>query len=751
MLIGDSRPLLAAKLLVPSVPATTVVRSRLQERLSGESTVRLTAVVGTAGWGKTTLLATWARAPERRDRVAWLSLDESDDEPVRFWTYALSALQAVAPQLVQEPLSALSAPGMDPVGVALSALLNALTASEGRYVLILDDFHVLSDPLVHQSVEFLVAYLPPSLHLVIASRMDPPLPLARMRARGELAEVRVADLACTAAEGEALLARVGGVRPAPDSTSARLVERTEGWPAGLHLAAITLRTSEAPDAILADLRGDGRHILDYFAAEVMPLLSDRQRDLLVRSSVLERLSGPLCDAVLKTSDAHAILDELDRSGLFVSGIEGAWYRCHQLFREVLRRELDRERPAEASTLLSRAADWFLSEGRLEEAIEHRQAAGDAAGSLELVLTGDRWFLNRGASASLLRLGEQLARSVTDPRLFLSLAVAAGESGQLDRCTHWLQRAERLIDVDAPPLTGWQTLQAQADTIRAAFPDAGDAETSLSHATRAVSLECDATLPGYAISRLALGGALFGAGRLGEAVEVLYDGWLSPARRELPTLLLLQFAGHLSMTLIEVGDHNNARRVSREVDSVALAAEEAWGPGAAAALASLRLAEARLLRATNLEASIPAFNKAADLAESWGWPTIALASLAHLASAQWAVRDRAAARLALARAREIADSGEARPELVRQLEDLEATIGRAVAHAARARGVLNEQLTDRELSILLALRGPLTARQIGSELYLSINTVKGYMKSLYRKLGVVTREDAVRRGRELGLI
>jgi LuxR family maltose regulon positive regulatory protein len=217
------------------------------------------------------------------------------------------------------------------------------------------------------------------------------------------------------------------------------------------------------------------------------------------------------------------------------------------------------------------------------------------------------------------------------------------------------------------------------------------------------------------------------------------------------LLLLQFAGHLSVTLIEVGDHDRARRVSREVHSVANAAEEAWGQGAAAALASLRLAEARLLMASDPKASIPAFKKAVELAEDWGWPTIVVAALAHLAAAQWAVGDRAAARVALAEAREVANTGEARPEVVRHLDDLEARVGRAASNAARARGALTEQLTDRELSILRALRGPLTARQIGSELYLSINTVKGYMKSLYRKLGVVTRDDAVRRGQELGLI
>ena len=752
MPVGESRPLLRATIVVPELSSMSIARSRLHDQLSGQPTVRLTTVVAPAGWGKSTLLAAWARDVEWRGRVAWVSLDEADDEPVRFLSYALSALESVAPDLAGEALAILRAPGMDPTALALSALLNALTTSEDRYALVLDDFHLLRDPNIHQAVEFLLAYLPPALHLVIASRADPPLPLARLRARGHLREIRSGDLRCTAAEGADLLAGVGGTSNVPDVAGAtRLVQRTEGWPAGLHLAALTLGKSKDPESAAAEMGADGRHILDYFTAEVLPSLGGKERELLVRSSILERLSGPLCDAVLETTGADDILAELERAGLFVSALGSGWYRCHGLFREVLRRELDKDASGAAPILLRRAADWFLSEGRLEEAVEHRLAGGDHAGASDLLLMGDRWFMDRGAAFAFLRLGELAAAEVSDPRLFVALAFAAGESGRSERCAHWLDAAEPLISADSEPLPGWRTLRAGADVLWATFRAAGDAQTAMRYASRAVDLEDDPTMVGHVIAREVLGGALLAAGEQSEGLKVLRECWGSPARQELPVLVVLQLAGQLAMVLIGAGQLDDGQRVLREVHQLAASAEKAWGPGAAAALTGLRLAEAQVLLATDPHASIPAFQHAVDLAEDWGWATLVLLALVELATAQWTVGDRPGARLNVAKAREVAGTGEARSDVVHLLEAFEARIGRGAVATARANGILLEELTDRELSILRALRGPLTAREIGAEMYLSINTVKSYVKSLYRKLGVVTRADAVRRGHELGLI
>ncbi len=524
----------------------------------------------------------------------------------------------------------------------------------------------------------------------------------------------------------------------------------------MQLAALALRGTGDPAAAVATIRGDERHILDYFDAEVLTGLDEEQRDLLVRCSVLERLSGPLCDAVRATTGSAAVLDRLDRADLFVTSVGDRWYRCHRLFRDVLRRELDARDPDAASELLGRAADWFLAQGRIEEAVAHRMAGGDDAGALDLLRAHGRWFLDHGAMAVLLRLGERLVAATPDPYLCLTLAFAAGLSGQSEQARGWLELLEPLIEDDSEPLPGWKSLRAGADTTWATYGVPGDLEVALRYARRAVALEDDPTLWGHVVAKAALAGALLGAGLVAESIAQLQEVWRSPVRGQLPRLLLLQAAGQLVLGLVETGDLSGARRISAEIADAAAAAERAWGNGAGAAVSVLRLAEARLAATRGSAAALPLLRRAVELAESWGRATVVVAALTSLAAAQWAAGDRAGARTSIDHAREVAagdvdDRSGARPLVVQQLDELEARIGRGAAHTAVAGGALVEELTDRELAVLRALRGPLSAREIGAELYLSINTVKGYTKSLYRKLGVVSRADAVRRGHQLGLV
>ena len=319
-LIDQARrgPLLAAKCSIPPQRPGGVVRRRLHDLLLDNAATRLTAVAAPAGWGKTTLLSQWAHDPREHRRVAWVSLDESDDDPVRFWTYVMTALRPHG--LGAGSVSALGAPGVDPIDVAVPLLLNELESATDAVVLVLDDFHLLSNSRVHEGVEFLLAYLPASMRLVVAGRTDPPLPLPRLRARGELTEIRAEDLRFSVREAGALVGSVGAVE-LDDSAVHGLCERTEGWAAGLQLAAITLRGAPAPAAVLDAIRGDDRHILDYFTAEVFEGLPASHRDLLVRASVLERLSGPLCDAVLQRTGSAAILDDLSRADLFVVALD----------------------------------------------------------------------------------------------------------------------------------------------------------------------------------------------------------------------------------------------------------------------------------------------------------------------------------------------------------------------------------------------------------------------------------------------
>jgi len=521
--------------------------------------------------------------------------------------------------------------------------------------------------------------------------------------------------------------------------------------AGLKLAALTLRGAPDPAAAAARISGSERHLLDYFSSEVLAGLDESQSELLVAGSVLERLSGPLCDAVLQRTGSAALLTELARAELFVSPLDAEWYRCHRLFREVLRRELTDSVPGSPAVLLGRAADWFLAQGQVEEAVEHRVAAGDAAGALALLRSHTRWFLDRGAMGTMLRLSAHLPGVELDPQLCLDLALAAGLSGQPSRSEDWLAAAEPRIEADLAPVPGWRTLRAYADFIWAVYGTTGDVEAALFHARRAVALETEPSLWGHSVALTCLGGELLGAGRIAESAEVLQQAWDVPARRLVPPFFLLQAAGLLALALVQLGETDRAHAVLGDVQETARTAERAWGDGAAASLAMVRLAEGQLIAADDPRGALVVLDSAVHLAEDWGQISLLVAGLTSLTMARWATGDRSGARRSLDQAHEATAAEPTQPVVIEQLAALDARIGREAVRQARDRRDLLENLTDRELAILRALRGPLSVREIGNELHLSVNTVKGYTKSLYRKLGAVTRAQAVRQGHDHGLI
>lgn len=727
--------------------------------LLGTDGARASLVVAPAGWGKTTLLAQWARDPLERRRIAWVSLDQADEEPSRFWAYVLSALEAVAPRIAEGPLRALRMGGLDPVDVVLPELLNALAASDDRYVLVLDDYHLLGGGRVHEQVEFLLDYLPPALHVVISARADPPLPLARMRSRGELVELRAEDLRFTADEVAGLLS-TAGVPVLTAESMAWISERTEGWAAGLRLAALAVRTAPDPDLRAMALRGDERHLVDYFVEEVLVGLTADQRDLLTRCSMLERLSGSLCDAVLGRSGSGAVLASLEAAGVFVVTLDpqGRWYRCHQLFRDVLARELDATDPAARRELLTRAAAWFLADDQLDEAVRHLIAAGDHAAAAQLLVDNIVWFVARGASGEVFRLGSALDPEVAhaDPVLCVDLAwAAAWGGGRPDKVAGWLDAAEPLLGPDTPALEGWHSTVSAAAFIRATTVEAwsGGVEGALADARRAIELEVDPAERGYALARVALGRVLLGAGRADEAAEVLSEAWELPLIPLTSPVLRMQAAGALVTALLRTGEHGRARRVHREIATAADELEATWGDASAPALTLLRTAEGQVAQVCgDLPTARRVLGRAVELARVWGHDTHLVAALAAAADAELAAGNRANARTLLNEAHEAAANGHVLPDAQEALRIAEGKVGRRAVHDARhEHHVLVEELTDRELSILRALRGTLTQREIGAELHLSLNTVKGYTKSLYRKLGVGGREDAVGRARHLGLL
>ena len=381
-------PLLQTKLYAPRVTRGLVDRPRLRERLSARPSVLV--VSAPAGFGKSTLLAQalLGASHEGRATVAWLSLDAGDSDPSSYWAYVLAALRTAAPDVGASAQGLLESPGGAPITTVLTSLINDLATSEEEVVLVLDDYHAVTAPEIHDAMTFLVDHLPTQLRLVIATRSDPPLPLARLRARGELAEVRAADLRFTEQETAAYFDGMG-LRLSADEVST-LEGRTEGWVAALQLAALSLQGREDAAGFIDGFAGDDRHVVDYLVEEVVHRQPEDVRRFLLQTSVLPRLSGSLTDAVTGRTDGRQMLESLDRDNLFLLPLDDQrrWYRYHHLFADMLRARLLDERPGEVAELHRRASAWNEQDGDTSAAVEHALAAGDvdrAAGLVEAVI------------------------------------------------------------------------------------------------------------------------------------------------------------------------------------------------------------------------------------------------------------------------------------------------------------------------------------------------------------------------------
>jgi LuxR family maltose regulon positive regulatory protein len=354
-----------------------VLRSRLIARLHEGLHRKLTLICAPAGFGKTTLLSAWVAGCGRP--VAWLSLDEADSDPSRFLTYLVAALQTIAPTIGETALALLQSPQPPPIDALLPILLNEITTLPQPAVLVFDDYHLLHARPIDQALAFLVERLPPQFHLIIATREDPPLPLARLRARGHVTELRAADLRFTSVEATAFLTEVMDISLA-EADIAALEACTEGWIAGLQLAALSLQGHQDVPGFIRAFAGDHRYILDYLVEEVLQRQPEHIRSFLLQTSILERLHGSLCDAVSGQTGGSAQLEALDRGNFFVVPLDDRrqWYRYHHLFADVLTAYLRAEQPDLVSTLHRRASAWYEQHGSPADAIRHALAAQDFA-------------------------------------------------------------------------------------------------------------------------------------------------------------------------------------------------------------------------------------------------------------------------------------------------------------------------------------------------------------------------------------
>ena len=453
--------LLATKLNVPGLRPDLVPRPRLAQRLEEGRERGLVLACAPAGYGKTVLLAEWAR--RGRHPAAWLSLDAGDNDPARFWRHTAAALGRVRPG-ISERIGPLLGPPPPPSFVPLvTALINELAGqpdADEALLLVLDDYHVISSQLVHESLGFLLEHRPPGLQLALTSRSDPPLALARLRAGGQLTELRAAELRFTPGEAAALLQRViaapGGARPGarlPDAVAAALAARTEGWAAGLQLAGLSLRGQQDAAGFVAAFSGSHRYVLDYLAGEVLDRQPGQVREFLLETSVLERLSGDLCDAVIGGTGSQAMLEAIE-AGLFLAPLDEVrgWWRYHHLFADLLRARLQAEQPGEVPELHRNAATWCQEHRLPDDAVRHAVAAGEMTWAARLIeqyfdelyyLGGEGSTLQRWLSA----LPDDLARS--RPRLLLAQAQLANASGRVEAMEPLLDAAERA----APDVAG----------------------------------------------------------------------------------------------------------------------------------------------------------------------------------------------------------------------------------------------------------------------------------------------------------
>ena len=446
-------PLVRTKLYIPKVRRGLVPRPRLSERLSRTSHPRLTLISAPPGFGKTTLLAAWLDAAAAEEHpIAWVSLEESEREPGSFWTYVVTALDAAAPGVGASALPLLQT-AQPPIETVLATVLNELDALPAELDLVLDDYHLADGPAIAADMAFLLEHLPPHVHLVISTRADPALPLARLRARGELVEVRAADLRFTLDEVAAYLNEVVGL-DLDAADIAALEGRTEGWIAALQLAALSLQGRDDVSGFIAGFAGDDRYIVDYLVEEVLARQPADVRDFLLQTSILDRLSGPLCDAVTGASGGKAVLELLDRSNLFVVPLDDSrqWYRYHHLFADVLRTHLLEEQPAEVAELHRRAGQWYDAAGEPVAAVRHALAAGDVENAADRVERAILGLLRDRREATARRWLDDIPPDVvrTRPVLALGFIGALMSSGEFASVESRLDDVERLLEAAADP-------------------------------------------------------------------------------------------------------------------------------------------------------------------------------------------------------------------------------------------------------------------------------------------------------------
>jgi LuxR family maltose regulon positive regulatory protein len=734
---------LESKLTPPAVRKEWLERDGLVGRLS-QAAARLVVVCAPAGFGKTTLVAQWRASLDGGRRCGWVRLDRGDDDPVRLWRYIITALQRACPEIDGGDIEqALWSHAPQVRNAVLAPLVNELDTVVAPVVLVLEDYHVISERDCHDQIAFLLDHLPPLVQIVLITRADPPLRLARLRAAGEVTEIRAADLSFTPAQVAGLVQEVAGAQlSGPDL--AVLVERTEGWPAGVYLAALSLRGHRSPHTFVQQFSGEHRLIVDFLADEVLSRQPHEVQRFLSRTSILDRFCAPLCQAVTGSADAAELIEALERENLFIVPLDETrqWYRYHQLFAALLRAQLTQTEPGLVPELHKRASEWHQRAGSPREAIAHASAGKDVGQAISLIAR----FWHRYVDAGQIATVRSWLGSLSDGQITASpvaahcAAWAAAVSGDRRSVSRWLPIIE--TGQHAGPLPdGMRSLRFSAALLRAVC-GFDSVQVIRESAVTAAGLEDDPAAPWYAAAQEALGYSLYLSGQAEAAAGPLREAVRT--RPPCPATGIVAWST-LARVAADIGDLPEADKCLQTARGLARRAGLQHGPLvslADIAAGAVAAAQGRLDQARSHLEHVLQFRQRFPGASQW--PTVDAALL--LAQVLLEAGNRTQAATLASQASETLTAFPHGAEALRaRLGELEHLT------APRPAPVPGEPLTGQERAVLRLLGGSLSLRDIGTELHLSRNTVKTHTQAIYRKLGVSARADAIAWARELGIL